>query len=89
MSSPRHVEVFSAGCPVCHDAVRLVREVACEDCTVEVLDMSDSDTAERATELGVRALPAVAVDGSLAACCTEGGVSEDALRAEGIGQPLA
>ncbi len=88
MNSKRKVEVFSAGCPVCQDAVDLVQNLACPSCDVTVLDMNDPDVARRATTLSIRSLPAVVINGKLADCCAGRGVSEDVLRAQGIGQPL-
>jgi len=63
------VEVFSAGCPLCEETVALVKQLACQSCEIKVLDMRQEDTAARARELGVSMVPAVAVDGRLAACC--------------------
>lgn len=45
--------------------------------------------ASRPMKLGIRSVPAVAVNGKLADCCVGRGVNEEALRAAGIGQPLA
>lgn len=87
MANKRKVEIFSAGCPVCEDTVSLVRDMACSSCEVEVLDMSDPEVSRHAENLGIQALPAVVVDGSLAECCTGRGVSREALRAEGVGEP--
>lgn len=87
MANERKVEIFTAGCPVCNDVVEMVQRIACDYCDVEVLDMNDARVAARAEALGVRRMPAVAVDGKLAACCTGGEVTEEALRAEGIGTP--
>ncbi|MDW7709917.1 MAG: thioredoxin family protein [Deferrisomatales bacterium] len=83
----RLVEVFSAGCPVCEEAVERVRNLACPSCDVRVLDMHDPAVAERARKLGVRSVPAVAVDGALAPCCAGRGLDEEALRAAGVGTP--
>ena len=83
------IEVFSAGCPVCAAAVAEIRSLACPACEVSVLDMRDDRIAERAEHLCVRALPAVAIDGVLADCCTGRGIDVDALRAAGLGQPFA
>ncbi|MDF1552860.1 MAG: thioredoxin family protein [Deferrisomatales bacterium] len=83
----RLVEVFSAGCPVCDEAVERVKNLACKSCDVRVLDMHDPAVAERARNLGVRSVPAVAVDGSLASCCAGRGLEEVALRAAGLGAP--
>lgn len=86
MKAKRRIEVFSAGCPVCHAAVDLVHRLACDSCEVSVLDMNDIDVARRARALGVRSVPAVAIDGVLASCCAGSGVEEQALRAGGIGR---
>ncbi len=88
MSEKRKVEVFSAGCPVCQDTVDLVQNLACPSCEVTVLDMNDPDVARRATTLGIRSLPAVVINDKLADCCAGRGVSEDVLRAQGLGQSL-
>jgi glutaredoxin len=88
MSSTRRVEVFSAGCSFCEDAVELVRRLACESCDVTVLSMSEPEVAERARSLGIRSVPAVVVDGKVASCCADRGIDESALRAAGAGEPL-
>ncbi len=88
MNDKRKVEVFSAGCPVCQDAVELVQNLACPSCDVTVLDINDPDVSHRAETLGIRSIPAVVVNEKLADCCAGRGVRADVLRAEGIGQPL-
>jgi len=87
MSTKRKVEIFSAGCPACQQAIDLVNSIACPSCDVTVFDMKDAAVANRAKSLGVRSVPAVVIDGKLADCCSSQGISEVALRAEGIGQP--
>ena len=89
MAKKRKVEVFSAGCPACDDAVELVERLACPSCDVTVLDMKSPQVADRARALGIRSVPAVAIDGQLATCCQGTGVSEEALRQAGIGRPVA
>ncbi len=88
MADKRTIEVFSAGCAVCEDTITLVNSVACPSCDVSVLDMQDPAVAARAKALGVRSVPAVAIDGALADCCAGRGPDEAALRAAGLGQPL-
>lgn len=88
MNAKRKIEVFSAGCPVCEETVGLVKKLSCPSCEVFALDMNDPAVAERAKTLGVRSIPAVAVDGKLAACCAKGGPDEATLKAAGLGQPL-
>jgi glutaredoxin 3 len=89
MAGKRKVEIFSAGCPACDEAVALVRSIACPSCDVEVLDMRRPAVAQRAKQLGIRSVPSVVVDGRLADCCAGRGPDESSLRAAGIGQPLA
>ncbi len=86
MGNKRKVEVFSAGCVVCDEAVSLVNKLACESCDVVVHDMREPDAAAKAKQYGVKSVPAVAVNSVLAACCAGGGVEESALRAAGIGK---
>ncbi|NIA16251.1 MAG: hypothetical protein GWP08_19480 [Nitrospiraceae bacterium] len=86
MSAKRKIEVFSAGCPACEDTIALVNRVACPSCEVNVLDMNDPEVAGRARGLGIRSVPAVAVDGELADCCAGRGPEESTLRAAGLGK---
>lgn len=87
MTTKRKVEVFSAGCPACTDVETLVKSLACPSCEVDMLDMRDIAVAQRAKTLGVRSVPAVAIDGRLADCCAGRGIDEASLRAAGLDQP--
>jgi glutaredoxin 3 len=89
MSNTRKIEIFSAGCPLCSEAEKTVRELACPSCDVTVLNMKEPVTMERANELGVRSVPAVAVDGKLADCCAGRGIDEKILQDAGLGKPLS
>ncbi len=84
----RKIEVFSAGCAACEETVKLVNQIACESCEVEVLDMRRDDVAARAKQYGIRSVPTVVIDGKLADCCAGRGVDEATLRAAGVGAPL-
>lgn len=85
----RRIEIFSAGCLICERVVREVREAACSSCDIQVLDMNMPDIQKRAVHLGVKSVPAVAIDGTMADCCAGRGVDIDVLRSAGIGQPIA
>lgn len=87
MSAKRKIEVFSAGCGLCDDTIEMVQNAACSSCEVTILDMGDPETLTRAKQLGVQSVPAVAIDGVLASCCTGRGVDADTLRAAGLGSP--
>jgi hypothetical protein len=88
MPETRRVEIFSARCALCEETIALVNRLACGSCEVVVHDMTDPDVVSRARQLGVRSVPAVAVDGRLAECCAGRGPDEASLRAAGVGQPL-
>ena len=85
----RIVEVFIAGCPLCDEAVKLVRATACPNCEVKVYDLrkgcATNECRDLAARYGVQAVPAVVVDGQIADCCRGGGVTEAGLRAAGVG----
>jgi glutaredoxin len=76
----RKVEIFSAGCSACHEAVELVKRIAGFSHEIEIVDMHRHEAAARAKHYGIRSVPAVVIDGRLAACCANRGVSEKLIR---------
>jgi glutaredoxin 3 len=82
----QRIEIFSAGCPVCVSGEALVREVAGDQQEVVVHDLRNEDAAARAAEQGIKAVPAVVVDGRLLGCCSNAGPDRDELVAAGVGQ---
>lgn len=88
MNNKRQIEVFSAGCPACDEAVQMVNAIACPSCDVQVLDMHQPEIAARARRYGVRSVPTVVIDGKMSDCCAGRGVDEATLRAAGVGVPL-
>jgi glutaredoxin 3 len=88
MNNKQNIEVFSANCPVCEEIVQLVNRLSCPSCEVKVLDMHDAQVAEQTKRLGIRSVPAVVIDGTLAECCAGQGPDEATLRAAGVGRPI-
>jgi glutaredoxin len=87
MQAKRKIEIYSAGCPGCKEAIQLVNNIACSSCEIEVLDMQLAEVAARAKQYGISRVPAVVVDGKLADCCQPvQGIDEAILRALGVGQ---
>jgi len=84
----RQVEVFTAGCPVCEPTVKLVENLACSNCEVTVYNLF-KEGADKVEQYEITTVPAVVVDGRLAACCDTRGPDEEQLRAAGLGQPIA
>lgn len=87
----RIVEVFTAGCPLCDETVKLVRAIACPNCEVQVYDLREgcmtNECREKANQYGIHRVPAVVVNGKLAECCSnQQPVSRETLMAAGVGQ---
>ncbi|WP_346293192.1 thioredoxin family protein [Sphaerothrix gracilis] len=87
----RIVEVFTAGCPLCDQTVKLVRELACDSCNVQVWDLRvnhiTEEGQEKLSKYGIHRVPAVVVNGTLAECCqTQQPISRESLLAAGVGQ---
>lgn len=87
----RRVEVFTAGCPLCEDAVRLVTSLACPGCEVQIYDLREdcatNEWREKARQYGITAVLAIAVNGELLDCCRRDPITADRLSAAGVGQP--
>ena len=86
MSSTRKIEILSAGCPACQEAIESVKQLAGSSSEIVVLDMNQHDVAAKAKQYGVQSVPAVAINGQLADCCTGRGVDLETLRRQGVGQ---
>ncbi|MBW2149382.1 MAG: thioredoxin family protein [Deltaproteobacteria bacterium] len=84
----RKVEIFTAGCPVCEDVVARVKGLQCPNCEIKIHDMNKGQGTAEARSYGVTALPAIAIDGKLLDCCRHAPISDDDLKASGIGQPI-
>ncbi len=83
----RTIEVFTAGCSLCDDVVQRVQSLACSSCHVDILDMKDESTQEKARRYGVVHVPAVVVNGTLAECCRGSVIDGAELRKLGVGDP--
>ncbi len=80
------IEVFSAGCPLCKDAIDLVERLSGNPDQVIVHDMNTPTAVSEAHRLGILSVPAILIDGQIAECGA-GGVDEAGLRAA-LGLPL-
>src|SRR5215469_5217737 len=82
MAPRRKIEVFTAGCPACTEAVELVEFLAGSEHEIEIRDMHDPTVAVAARRYGIRSVPAVVIDGRLADCCAGRGPDETTLTRE-------
>lgn len=86
----RLIEVFTAGCYVCENAVKEIKALACSNCEVKVYDLNkkcDTNKCEtKAKQYGINSVPAVAIDGKLVDCCSNKGINIEALKRAGLGQ---
>ena len=80
MSTTKKIEVFSAGCSACKEAIEMVKRVAASHELV-IHDMNKSEVVSKAKQYGIRTVPAVVIDGKLASCCAGDGPEENVLRA--------
>ncbi len=66
MAGKRKIEVFTAGCSLCEEALRLVKD-AVISCGCEVIERRcpPQQMSEEGKAYGVRAMPTVVVDGSI------------------------
>jgi hypothetical protein len=67
MAGKGKIEVFTAGCSLCDDTLRLVKE-AVSSCGCEVVERRcpPQQMCEEGKAYGVRAMPTVVVDGAIA-----------------------
>lgn len=82
----RTIEIFSAGCSFCEEAIEAVKAAACSSCNVVVRDMKDAKVAADAKRHGIKRVPTVVIDGKLADCCGCGGVDIKVLQSMGLGR---
>jgi len=85
----RKVEVFSSGCFCSEKLITAIRAAACPSCEIRVLDVTAAEVTERANQLGVQSVPAVAINDELVCCPCECGPDLTKLRAAGLGVPLS
>jgi glutaredoxin len=89
MTNRRKIEIFSAGCPVCQEAIATIQDNSCTSCDVTILDMNKSSVSNRAKILGINSVPAVVIDGKLSDCCAGRGPDLKVLKTAGLGVPLS
>lgn len=90
MANKRVIEIFTAGCHICDNAVKEIEALACPNCEVKVYDLnkkcSTNECVEKAQRYGVQSVPAVAINGKLVDCCSNRGIDYEALKRAGLGQ---
>jgi hypothetical protein len=66
MAGKRKIEVFTAGCSICGDTLRVVKD-AVSSCGCGVIERrcTPKQTCEEGKTYGVRAMPTVVVDGTI------------------------
>lgn len=86
----RQVEIFTAGCPLCDPIVKMVKEIACDECEITIYDLvkqcEDKTCLIKLEEYQVKKVPAIAVNGKLLSCCENQEISREELINAGVGQ---
>lgn len=84
----KKVEVFTAGCSVCNLVVDLIKNNASDSCDVVIYDLikqcESKECLSKVAEYGIKAIPAVAVNGQLLNCCKSTGISKEELVKAGV-----
>ena len=55
MTAKRQIDIYSARCAICNDAVELVEDMACSSCEITIKDMTDDSVPSEAKGLGTTA----------------------------------
>ena len=63
----RKVEIFTSGCFLCEEVIKLVKELACPSCDVSILNLQEpcdsKECIDKAKKYGINSVPTVVVDG--------------------------
>ncbi len=65
----RKIEVFTAGCYLCEETMRIVKEAKCDKCELIERNISEEcecGCIEKAKDHGIRVVPSIVIDGKLA-----------------------
>jgi hypothetical protein len=86
----RQIEIFTANCPVCDPVVKMVKDLACDNCEIITYDLvqqcEDKTCLSKLKEYNVQKIPAVAVNGQPLDCCRDNAITKEALMTAGIGE---
>jgi glutaredoxin len=84
MNAKRKVEIFTAGCPVCDEAVQQLKDALRDECEITIYDLNKgcetNECRDKAKAYGVKSVPAVAIDGRLASCCSGKGIDVEVVK---------
>lgn len=62
----KRIEVFTADCPLCKDALKLIKKEVCSECEVIERRCSGDECCQPAKDYGIKAVPTIVVDGKIA-----------------------
>lgn len=86
----KYIEIFTANCPVCDPVVKMVKELACDQCDITIYDLveqcEDKTCLSKLEEYAINKVPAIVVNGSLLSCCKDQEVTKNDLIKAGVGQ---
>ena len=74
------IDIYSAGCSICNDTIDLVNSIADSGCEITIHDTQQKDVANELKKHNIKTVPAVAINGKFADCCTSQGVDAGVLR---------
>lgn len=65
----KNIEVFTTGCYLCEETLKIVKEAKCDKCTLVERNISEDcgcGCIEKAKEYGIRTVPSIVIDGKIA-----------------------
>jgi hypothetical protein len=78
------VEIYTAGCPLCDETVKEVKNIISED-EIIIYNLNKADDLNKARKYEINRVPAVVVNGRLLNCCKNNKVNKKEL-IEALGQ---
>lgn len=59
---PHNIVVFSGGCNLCKDTIRVVEIGKCRECRLKVLDINEEENKYDAKRYGITSVPSIVID---------------------------
>ncbi|HEX9744252.1 MAG TPA: thioredoxin family protein [bacterium] len=84
MNKSNIIEIFSADCFLCDEAIEAVKKSAGSDWEIKILDIRQPESIEKAKSYGIKRIPAVVVNGNTNLLCPGCVNDKAALKAAGI-----
>jgi glutaredoxin len=62
----KRIEIFTADCPICKEAIEMIKREACSECEIIEQRCIGNECCESAKGYGIKAVPTIVVNGKVA-----------------------